>query len=118
MVYDIGFKVVEIFLVHIWWKLQINRSRKNIELLLYRIEYSKTYDILSLMHTSVHNKVNKTDFAFFMFFCLVLYVFERDMIFEEKIKPLNMTKRFAGRFWPIEKYRLRVDYCKVQGFFS
>jgi hypothetical protein len=27
------------------------------------------------------------------------------MIFEEKIKPLNRTKRFAGRFWPIEAGR-------------
>jgi hypothetical protein len=65
---------VEIFLVHMWWKLQINHSRKSIELLLYRIEYSKAYDILSLMHTSVHNKVNKTGFAV-LCFCLVLYVF-------------------------------------------
>jgi hypothetical protein len=45
------------------------------------------------------------------------------MIFEEKIKPLNRTKRFAGRFWPIEagrpieKHGLRVNYYKVQGFF-
>jgi hypothetical protein len=110
---------VEIFLVHMWWKLQINHSRKSIELLLYRIECSKAYDILSLMHTSVHNKVNQTGFAFLCFFVWFYMFFERYMIFEEKIKSLNRTKRFAGRFWPIEagrpieKHGLRVDYCKV-----
>jgi hypothetical protein len=39
------------------------------------------------------------------------------MVFEEKIKLLNRTKRFAGHFWPIEKHGLWVDYCKVQDFF-
>jgi hypothetical protein len=60
---------------------------------------------------------------YFYVFCLVLYVFLRDIIFEEKIKLLNRAKRFAGLFWPveagrpIEKHGLRVDYYKIQGFF-
>jgi hypothetical protein len=60
--------------VRMWWNLQINHLRKSMELLLYQIEYSKAYDILRLMHTSVCNKVNKTGFVF-LCFCLVLYVF-------------------------------------------
>jgi hypothetical protein len=48
--------------------------------------------------------------------------FERYMVFEEKIKSLNRTKRFAGRFLPIEagrpieKHGLRVDYCNFVKF--
>jgi hypothetical protein len=75
---------VEIFLVHMWWKLQINHSQKSKELLLYRIEYSKAYDILSLMHTSVHNKVKKTGFAFLCSFVWFYMFFERDIWFLKK----------------------------------
>jgi hypothetical protein len=49
--------------------------------------------------------------------------FERYMVFEEKIKSLNRTKRFAGRFWPIEagrpieKHGLRLIIVKSKVFF-
>jgi hypothetical protein len=68
-VYDIGFKAVEIFLIYMWWKLQINQSWKSIELLLYRIKYTKAYVILSLMHRSGHNKLNKIGLVFLWFLC-------------------------------------------------
>lgn len=63
-VYDIGFKAVEIFLVHCGGNYKFNQSWKSIELLLYRLKYTEVYYILILMQISSHNKLNKTGLAF------------------------------------------------------
>jgi hypothetical protein len=109
MVYDIGFKTAEIFLVPMWWKLQINQSWKSIELLLYQIQCTKAYVILSLMHRSSHNKRNKTGLVFLWFFCDFIWFWEI-YGFKRKRGPIEARP-------PIEKTGLRVGFLKVWGFF-
>jgi hypothetical protein len=75
--------VEEIILVHVRYEQQIDQWHKIINLQLYQIKYTKSYDVLNLVYRFSNKKLNKTGLIFLWFFYDFIQIL-KDLWFKRK----------------------------------